>query len=80
MSGIKNEPWSNTLGGRLWYSISLSKFTQKEFAKTIGISERSLYRYIKNLSMPNVEIFIKMCKTFNVSSDYLLGLISDNND
>ena len=52
----------------------LSKFTQKQVAKDIGLSERAYQDLEYGTFKPNYENIIKLCRYFNVSADYLLGL------
>ena len=51
--------------------------TAKEIAKTIDISPSTLSLYLSGKRVPHPEVLVKLCKYFNVSADYLLG-ISDN--
>jgi len=54
-------------------------FTQKQLADKLGIVKASVSSYEQNAMYPSIDIFIKLCKIFDVSADYLLGL-SDNTD
>lgn len=49
--------------------------TQKEMAAELHISARSYGDYERGTTEPPDEIKIQMAKYFNVSLDYLLGLI-----
>jgi len=58
---------------------------QKEFATIIGVTERSVSLYERELSSPRDEVLLKIARYFNVSLDYLLGLTDyqisyDHND
>lgn len=53
------------------------KLTQKSFAKELGISWRTVGAYENNRCFPDYVILIQICKFFNVSVDYLLGLIDE---
>lgn len=53
------------------------KLTQQELADKLGLVKSSISAYEKSLKYPSVEVLIKMCTCFNVSSDYLLGLSDD---
>ena len=48
--------------------------TQKNVAKSIEISERRYIDLETGKSTPYADTLIKICKYFNVSADYLLGL------
>ena len=48
--------------------------TQEQLAEKIDLVKSSICAYEKNAKYPSVEVLIKLCQFFNVSSDYLLGL------
>jgi len=48
--------------------------TQKHVAKKIAISENAYSDLENKKCNPSVDTLIKLCKYFNVSSDYLLGI------
>lgn len=48
--------------------------SQKIVAKAIGISLSAYSNYEQGIREPSNEILIKICKYFDVTSDYLLGL------
>ena len=48
--------------------------TQKELAKLVSKSETGVASWEQGLSEPNVNDIRLLCKIFNVSADYLLGL------
>ena len=48
--------------------------TQKEAARLIGIKSYQLANYESNRSEPSLKVLIAMAKTYNVSTDQLLGL------
>lgn len=51
--------------------------TRKSFAIEFGIPETTLRNYEKNEREPNFDFLIKFSETFNISTDYLLGLTDD---
>jgi transcriptional regulator with XRE-family HTH domain len=51
--------------------------TQSEFAKKVGLTDAAVSRYIKNEREPRYQVLVKMCKTLNISADWLLGLIGE---
>ena len=55
------------------------KLTQNDLAARLGIVGASVSSYEKNKQYPSVEVLIQLCKTFDVSADYLLGLSDDKN-
>lgn len=46
----------------------------KEVAERLNVTIRSISRYEDGTREPSVELIIKFCKLYGVSSDYLLGL------
>ena len=53
------------------------RITQKELADIIGVREPAVSLYETNKNSASDEIKILIAKYFNVSIDYLLGLIDD---
>ena len=48
--------------------------TQTQFAKLINTTQKNISKYeLEQLDL-NTDTIILICKTFNVSADYLLGL------
>ena len=52
--------------------------SQVELAHRLGISKQSVSNWENDNIQPSVEMLIKLAKIFSVSTDYLLGL--DTND
>lgn len=50
--------------------------TQKQFAERIGVQKGIISFYESGERYPSWDVLIRICKTFRVSSDYLLGLES----
>ena len=50
------------------------KLTQKDLAKVIGTTDDSIFSWEKGRSQPSIEAICALCKYFDVSADYLLGL------
>ncbi len=46
----------------------------RQMARETGFSDTALGRWEQGKQIPNIEILIELCKYFNVSADYLLGL------
>lgn len=47
---------------------------QKELAELLGITQSAYSKYEKRRCKMSIEDLIKLCKFYNVSSDYVLGL------
>ena len=48
--------------------------TQKQLAEKLELTKSTISAYEQSVKYPSVEVLIKLCSLFNVSSDYLLGL------
>lgn len=47
--------------------------SQQEFAKKLGVSSTTLYRYENGINEPSIDTLIKMADIFGTSVDYLIG-------
>ena len=63
------------MGERLRELRCEHNLTQKQIAESLGISIRAYSHYEMGDREPSIEVIKLLCKLFNVSSDYLLGLI-----
>lgn len=50
------------------------EYTYRQAASLIGISPQNWYVYENGPSTPGTKVVLKMCQTFGVSADWLLGL------
>ena len=57
----------------------LKRLSQNELSKISNISQAQISRYEKTQQMTEDSI-IKLCEALEISADYLLGLIDDDND
>ena len=64
----------DTFGERLNMVLYEQKITQADLDKRTGIGRANISRYVCNKQMPTVDSLISICKTLDVSSDWLLGL------
>lgn len=53
--------------------------SQSELSRRTSVSQQQISNYEKNSNMREDDIR-KICKALEVSADYLLGLIDDDND
>ena len=50
------------------------RISQPELAKLVGVSKGMISFWENAINEPTISNLIKLCKIFDVSSDYLLGL------
>ena len=51
-----------------------SGVSQKDVANAIGVTTSAYSNYEQGIREPNIQILINLCKYYDVSSDYLIGL------
>ncbi len=51
---------------------------QVEFGRKIGTTKQSVSNWENGNIMPSIDMLVKIATTFSVSTDYLLGLSSQN--
>lgn len=59
-------------------ALNESKYSQKQIAQILNISEGNITNWKKGDDLPSIEILYRLCMLLNISSDYLLGLEDDN--
>lgn len=52
-----------------------NNLTQSEFGQRLSVSQDTISLWEKGRAYPNTEYVIDICKKFDVSADYLLGLV-----
>lgn len=50
------------------------ELTQKQVAEAIGLTRNAIVNYESGIREPSIETIILLCKYFDVSADYLIGL------
>ena len=63
-----------TIGNKIKELRKERKLTQKELAKGLKVGQASVCEWEKNQYEPTASAIIALCKFFDVSADYLLGL------
>lgn len=64
----------NKIAARIKEIRTNEKLNQSDFGKSISVSQDTVSLWEKGRSLPNTEFVIAICKKYNVSADYLLGL------
>ena len=62
------------LGEKLKNERILRNLTQSQLAKEINVSPKTISNYESGSVFPPIPTLFKLCKFYNVSSDYLIGL------
>ncbi len=51
-----------------------SNISQVDLARACNISKQNITNYKRGITVPSIETLYLICKTLDVTSDYLLGL------
>lgn len=65
------------MGERLFSLRKDQELTQKQVSEALSINYRTYAGYERNESEPSDEIKVQIARYFNVSLDYLLGIIDN---
>ncbi|HRF35910.1 MAG TPA: helix-turn-helix transcriptional regulator [Clostridia bacterium] len=49
-------------------------YSQTDFGKLLNVSQDTISLWERDKSYPTTDCLYKICKTFSISADYLLGL------
>ncbi len=52
-----------------------ANLTQDQLAEKTHIGQATISKYEANAQSPTIDMVIVLCKFFNVSADYLIGLV-----
>lgn len=64
----------NKISERIFELRKERSLSQQKLAKQIGVSQKSIDFWEKDINEPKASYIIKLATYFHVSSDYLLGL------
>lgn len=53
--------------------------TQAQIAETLGISQQQYFKYEKGVNELPIRYLFAICKAYNISADWLLGLSNNEN-
>lgn len=68
---LTDDEWHKEFRRKLRKKITLSRLSQKELACVLGVSENTISNYVTGKRYPNIQVFMKMCKTFKCTMDEL---------
>ncbi len=63
-----------TMGEKIKLLRKGLKLSQTELAERLNVSQDTVSLWENNKSKPDADTIIKLCKIFDTSADYLLGL------
>jgi len=72
--------YSEVFPSRLKYARKVYSFTQAEVANILSITQQVYSSYERGTSQPNLERLALIAKLFNVSTDWLVGLSSQESE
>lgn len=62
-----------SVGGRIKELRVENKLSQAQLAKIIGVSQKAVDYWERNVNEPKASYLVALCDYFHVSADYLLG-------
>ena len=68
----------DNLGTKIFELRKERNLSQSELAKKIGVSQKAIDFWEKGINEPKASYIVKLAIFFNVTSDYLLGLIEND--
>lgn len=61
------------------YELRISfNWTQVQLSQKLGVTKQTVSNWENDNIQPSIDMLVKLSKVFNVSTDYLLGLIPTN--
>ena len=63
-----------SIGNKIRQLRKDAKYTQTQLANMLSTSQDTVSIWELDKALPDVESLIKLCKIFDVSADYILGL------
>jgi transcriptional regulator with XRE-family HTH domain len=68
------EEETGKIGERIKFLREERGFTQEDVSKALNYTRQAIAYYEQGRTLPNADKIKTLCKFFNVSSDYLIGL------
>lgn len=62
------------IGNRIKLERTAKKISQSELASALGITQDSISLWETGKRLPDTQYIVLLCKYFEITSDYLLGL------
>ena len=61
-----------TLGDKLSKLRKENNYTQEQLADILGVSRQAISKWESNITYPETDKLVRMCKLFHCTTDYLL--------
>ena len=61
------------MSDRIGSLMTKKGYTQKEFARLVGVTESAMSRYLNNSREPKLEVVGRMALALNTTTDYLVN-------
>lgn len=72
---VKDNTYTQThFAARLNQLLQDNRVTQDELAKYVGITRQTVSSWKDGKTVPDIESLYRICKRFDISADYLIGL------
>lgn len=65
---------NNKISARIYELRKEAKLSQGELAKAIGVTQKAIDFWEKDINEPKATYIIRLAQFFRVSTDYLLGI------
>ena len=72
---MKGAFFMSSIGSRLKYLRKRKKLTQTQISDITSIPRETLSRYENDSRTPDIPILTELCRLYNCSADFILGLI-----
>lgn len=67
-----------TFGVRLRKALEMNCLNQEQLSKKLWIDRTTISRFVNGKRFPSLQTLNSMCNVLNVSSDYLLGRLGED--
>ena len=71
MNNDADEIWTKEFSRKLKRKLTMVRMTQRDFAREIGVTERTVHRYLKGSCVPEFLTLRKMARVLDCSIDEL---------
>ena len=69
---------TQTIGNHIQLLRKSHNMTQRELAALLGVTKQAVSKWECGLCAPDLSVLVHIARIFSVTTDYLLGIKSDN--